>query len=63
MINVKAFVLDHEVYLERIKRITHYEIDDPENVQKIVSINYKNSKMCNYCEQDYFIEDLTKKLT
>ena len=63
MINVKAFILDFEVYMDNIKRITNYDDEDPSIMDRAKNINYQKSKMCNYCEEDYNSEDLTKKLT
>jgi hypothetical protein len=63
LINVKAFILDHGVYLDDLKRITHWDEEKPEKKKlKGRPFNYQKSVKCNYCEESYPAQKLTKKL-
>jgi hypothetical protein len=63
VINIKAFVLDREVYLENIKRLTNWDDEDPDMVKGEKPVDYQNTGKCGYCEETFDREDLNKKLT
>jgi len=51
------------VYLENLKRITHYDEEEEQFNKVEKEANYQKSKICYYCENHYFVEELNKKLT
>jgi hypothetical protein len=63
LINIKAFILDREVYLENIKRLTNWDDEDPDMVKGEKPVDYQNTGKCGYCEEIFDREDLNKKLT
>ena len=46
-----------------MKRFTHYDDENKNSIMMAKDGSYQKSKMCNYCEEYYFTEELTKKLT